>query len=257
VRPEPRARAPDRGWLGAGRSGHWRTPRVIPLRDTIPSRRPPLVVVLLILANALAFAYELSLSEDGIAALVERRAIVPEHWAGFSWDAVVAEPRAAAELVLTLVSSMFLHGGWLHVIGNLWMLWIFGDNVEDRMGHRRFLAFYVLCGLAAGVAHVLANPGSELPTIGASGAIAGVMGAYFVLFPRAKVITLIPILFYPLFVELPAIVYLGIWFLSQVLSGQMALANPDEPGGIAFLAHVGGFLAGALGCWLFKRRERD
>ena len=144
-----------------------------------------------------------------------------------------------------LVTSMFLHGGWLHVFSNMWTLWIFGDNVEDRLGHGRYLGFYLLSGLAAAAIHTLTNTDSTLPTIGASGAIAGVMGAYFVLFPGARVVTLIPIFFWPLFVELPAILYLGFWFLTQFYSGTLSLAAGRDAGGIAWWAHVGGFLVGS------------
>jgi len=224
---------------------------MFPLRDTIPSRRAPVVLWLILLANGLVFFYELQLSEAGLAQTLQRYAVVPVR--------LELAPRAflaAPESYATLVTSMFLHGGWLHVLGNLWTLAIFGDNVEDRMGKLRFLVFYLVCGIVAGAVHVYFNPGSPVPTIGASGAISGVMGAYFVLYPRAKVITLIPLLFYPLFVELPAFVFLGLWFAAQLLSGTAALAAAEEAGGIAFLAHVGGFVAGLLLHWLFLRPER-
>jgi len=166
--------------------------------------------------------------------------------------AFLASPASYA----TLVTSMFLHGGWLHVVGNLWTLAIFGDNVEDRMGKLRFLVFYFVCGIVAGLVHVYFNAGSSVPTIGASGAISGVMGAYLVLYPRARVITLIPLLFYPLFVELPAYVFLGVWFTAQLMSGAAAPDNLQEAGGIAFLAHVGGFVAGVLLHWVFLQPQR-
>jgi membrane associated rhomboid family serine protease len=224
---------------------------MFPLRDTIPSRRTPLVLWLLVALNALAFAYELRLTESGVERLFERYGIVPSEL-GLSLESLLAQPAA----YLALVTSMFLHGGWLHVLGNLWTLSIFGDNVEDRMGRLRFLAFYLLCGVLAGGVHVWFNPESSVPTIGASGAISGVMGAYFVLYPRAKVITLIPVLFYPLFVELPAFVFLGLWFASQLLSGTLSMVEPEAAGGIAFLAHVGGFVAGVLLHWPFLRPTR-
>jgi membrane associated rhomboid family serine protease len=224
---------------------------MFPLRDTIPSKRTPIVLWLILLANGLVFARELSLGEGDLARLIDRYGIVPARLA-LDFEGLRQAPRE----YLTLVTSMFLHGGWLHVLGNLWTLLIFGDNVEDRMGPLRFLVFYLLCGTVAGVVHVYFNAGSSVPTIGASGAIAGVMGAYFVLYPRARVITLIPLLFYPLFVELPAYVFLGVWFASQVLFGTASLTQPQEAGGIAFLAHVGGFAAGILLHWVFVRRER-
>jgi len=225
---------------------------MLPLRDTIPSRRAPLVVWLLVLVNALAFAFELSLPHGELEAFIARYGVVPVRM-GLDAHGLPTAPLA----YLPLLTSVFLHGGWLHVLGNLWVLWIFGDNVEDRMGHGRFLAFYLLCGILAGAVHVYFSPESPVPTIGASGAISGVMGAYLVLFPRAKVITLIPILFYPLFVELPAFVFLGLWFASQLLSGTLSLVAPEEAGGIAFLAHVGGFVAGVLLHWPFVRRRTD
>lgn len=224
---------------------------MFPLRDTIPSRRPPLVMWLLVLLNALVFAHELRLPERGIELFFERYGVVPARLR-LDWAALLAAPDA----YLGLVTSMFLHGGWLHVLGNLWTLSIFGDNVEDRMGPLRFLVFYALCGVVAGAAHVYFSPDSSVPTIGASGAISGVMGAYFVLFPRAKVITLIPVLFYPLFVELPAFVFLGLWFASQLLSGTLSMVAPEAAGGIAFLAHVGGFVAGVALHWFFLRPAR-
>jgi membrane associated rhomboid family serine protease len=140
---------------------------------------------------------------------------------------------------------MFLHGGWLHLITNLWSLWIFGDNVEDRLGPLRYLALYVGCGLVAGLLHLATNPHSGVPTIGASGAIAGVMGAYFVLFPRAQIVTLVPVIIYPLFLRVPAVVYLGLWFAMQLLSGATTVAGTTTAG-VAWWAHVGGFAAGVV-----------
>jgi len=150
---------------------------------------------------------------------------------------------------------MFLHGGWMHFISNMWSLWLFGDNVEDCMGHLRFLIFYLLCGLAAGFIHFMFNPTAQVPTIGASGAIAGVMGAYFVMFPTARVITLVPIFFLPYFIEIPAVFYLGIWFMMQLFSGMFSLVLPTGAGGIAWWAHVGGFLFGILVLPFFRRRR--
>jgi membrane associated rhomboid family serine protease len=224
---------------------------MFPLRDTIPSRRLPIVLWLLVLANAGAFAYELALDDRTLETLIHRYGVVPQELR-LSVQGFLDAPHG----FLTLLTSQFLHGGWLHVIGNLWTLLIFGDNVEDRMGHRRFLVFYLLCGAVAGLAHVYFHPDSTVPTVGASGAIAGVMGAYFLLYPRARVVTLVPLLFYPLFVELPAFVFLGLWLASQILSGTAALTTPETAGGIAFLAHVGGFAAGFLLHRLFLRRER-
>lgn len=224
---------------------------MFPLRDTIPSRRAPFVLWAILLANALVFVHELRLSEGGLERLFEHYGVVPVRLQ-LEGAALLSSPGA----YVALLTSMFLHGGWLHVLGNLWTLAIFGDNVEDRMGPLRFLAFYLVCGVLAGVVHVYFNPDSPVPTIGASGAISGVMGAYFVLYPRARIVTLIPILFYPLFVELPAFVFLGLWFASQLLSGTASMVEPEAAGGIAFLAHVGGFVAGVLLHWLFVRPSR-
>src|SRR5437660_9227282 len=173
---------------------------MIPLRDVIPSRTPPYITVTIILLNAVAWLFELSLQQDDLNQFL------------FVYGVVPAQFSAA-----TLITSMFLHGSWMHVIGNMWYLWIFGDNVEDRLGHGGFIAFYLLCGIVAALGQVAVDPNSTLPTIGASGAIAGVMGAYFVLYPQSRVLTLIPWIFLQI-VELPAIVLLGFWFVMQLFS---------------------------------------
>jgi membrane associated rhomboid family serine protease len=154
------------------------------------------------------------------------------------------------------LTSMFLHGGWLHIIGNMWALWIFGDNVEDRMGPFRFVFFYLLCGLAAGMVHWITNPNSVIPTVGASGAIAGVMGAYLILFPRSRVLVLFPVLIFPFFFELPAVFYIVFWALMQLFSGTLSLADARSVGGVAWWAHVGGFSAGIVLHYFFVRRKR-
>jgi len=194
---------------------------MIPLRDVIPSRTTPYITVTIIILNALAWFYELALPRDVLPLFLQFYGVVP---ADFS--------------ATTLVSSMFLHGSWSHVIGNMWYLWIFGDNVEDRVGHGRFIVFYLLCGVAAGLGQIAMDPSSMLPTIGASGAIAGVMGAYFVLYPNSRVLTLVFILFYVEIFELPALVLLGFWFLIQLFSaGAIAVtSNTYSGGGVAFVA---------------------
>jgi membrane associated rhomboid family serine protease len=151
---------------------------------------------------------------------------------------------------------MFLHGGWLHFLGNMLYLWIFGDNVEDRLGHARYTVFYLLCGTVAALAQVWTRPDSMIPTIGASGAIAGVMGAYFVLFPHSRVLTLIPLLVFWELLEIPAIFFLGIWFVMQLFSGVGSLAAAGDTGGVAFWAHVAGFVAGLGGVFVFRRRQQ-
>jgi membrane associated rhomboid family serine protease len=226
---------------------------MIPIRDTIPSRCPPVATRLIILANVIVFGIQLALSPEQVEALFYLFGVVPARYSFPEWARDVGIPVGTYWPFLT---SMFLHGGWFHLISNMWALWIFGDNVEDRMGSIRFVVFYVLTGIIAGIVHFLFNPSSTLPTIGASGAIAGVMGAYFVLYPRATVITLIPIFFYPIFVELPAITYLGFWFLLQLVQGTASLAGPESVGGVAWWAHLGGFLAGLVLHQLFLVRRR-
>jgi len=158
----------------------------------------------------------------------------------------------------SVLTSMFMHGSWMHVIGNMWYLWIFGDNVEDRVGHGRFIVFYLLCGILAALGQVAVDPHSTLPTIGASGAIAGVMGAYFVLYPRSRIVTLVPIFIFIQLIEVPAIFFLGIWFLMQFLNGvgSIAVSTSQPTGGVAFWAHVAGFATGIGGILVFRRRER-
>jgi membrane associated rhomboid family serine protease len=216
---------------------------VIPLRDDIPSRRLPVVSWLLIAANVTVFLYEVALS-PGLRSLIQARGIVPAEFA--------ADPGGEA---LTLLSSMFLHGGWGHLLGNMLYLWIFGDNVEDRMGPLRFLLFYLAAGAAAGLAHVYTQPDSAIPTVGASGAVAGVLGAYLVLYPRARVLTLLPT--FPMtMAEIPAVFFLGVWFVFQLFSGALQMSVSRGSGGVAFLAHIGGFLAGVCFGVLAARATR-
>jgi membrane associated rhomboid family serine protease len=213
---------------------------MIPLRDVIPSRTTPFLTLTIIVLNSLAWVYELTLPTELLPVFLQIYGVVP---------ADLSTP--------TLISSMFLHGSWSHFIGNMWFLWIFGDNVEDRMGHGRFMLFYLLCGILAALGHVAIDPDSTLPTIGASGAIAGVMGAYFVLYPRSRVLTLVPILFYVEIIELPAVLLLGFWFVMQLFSaGAIAALSDSDIGGIAFMAHVVGFVAGAIGVFMFRKPKR-
>src|SRR5437762_5806473 len=214
---------------------------MIPLRDVIPSRTTPYITITIIGLNALAWLFEVSLPHEDLNQFLATFGVVPAY---FAWP--------------TLITSMFLHGSWAHVIGNMWYLWIFGDNVEDRVGHGRFIVFYLLCGAAAALGQVAVDPESMLPTIGASGAIAGVMGAYFVLYPHSRVLTLIPWIFIQV-VEMPAIALLGFWFLMQLFSaGTVAVtAASHGSGGVAFAAHVAGFLAGVGGVFAFRKRELD
>ena len=214
---------------------------MIPLRDVIPSRTFPFFTVSFIVLNSIAFLFEQSLPTPALQAFIHRHGVVPARFDG-----------------LSVLTSMFLHGGWLHFLGNMLYLWIFGDNVEDRLGHGRFVVFYLLCGAAAVFAHVFMNPASMIPTIGASGAIAGVMGAYFVLYPNSRVLALIPLVIIWEIIEVPAILFLGIWFLMQFLSGvgSSAARAGVETGGVAFWAHVAGFLAGMAGVLVLRKPSR-
>jgi membrane associated rhomboid family serine protease len=211
---------------------------VIPIRDTIPSRTAPVVTVALIAVNVIVFLHEAALGPY-LERFVFAYGLVPRRLV--DWPGAPLDPAR----FLPLVTSMFWHGGWLHLIGNMLYLWIFGDNVEDKLGHFRYLIFYLLAGIAAALTQVALDPASTVPTIGASGAIAGVLGAYLISFPRSRVLTLIPIIIYPWFVEIPAVLYLVFWFLLQLLSGIASLGGADT-GGVAVWAHVGGFIAGAV-----------
>jgi membrane associated rhomboid family serine protease len=226
---------------------------MIPIQDTIHSRNPPLAVYALIGLNVLVFAFELTLPHGDLDELFYILGIVPARYTHPQWAEQVGFP---IDNYWPFLTSMFLHGGWAHIIGNMWTLWIFGDNIEDRMGPLRFTMFYLICGLIAGVVHWFTNLHSTIPTVGASGAIAGVLGAYLVLYPRARIVVLIPIFFYPLFFEVPAVTYLLFWALSQLYSGALALAGPAEVGGVAWWAHVGGFTAGLLLHPLFVQPRR-
>ncbi|MBU1948424.1 MAG: rhomboid family intramembrane serine protease [Candidatus Eisenbacteria bacterium] len=215
---------------------------MIPLRDNIPSRTRPGAGIVLIAVTMMVFLYELNLSHRDLESFFMTYGLVPGRLTGLLHPSYYP---FEGSRYLGLFSSMFLHAGWFHFLGNMWFLWIFGDNVEDHLGHRRFVIFYLICGVAAGLAQIIADPGSHLPMVGASGAIAGVMGAYFVLFPRAKILTLIPIFIIFTWLEIPAVIFLGIWFLMQFVNGAvMSAANVQ--GGVAFWAHAGGFIAGML-----------
>lgn len=212
---------------------------MIPIQDTIPARRFPLVNTTFIILNVLVFLFEVTLSPSAQERFIFTFGLVPRNF----W---LADGLARW---LSVFTSMFLHGGWWHLISNMLALYIFGDNVEDRMGHSRYFIFYLLGGVLAGLTHAWAYPTSTVPTVGASGAIAAVLGAYLVLYPMARVITLIPIplfFYFPLF-EIPAIIYLGFWFLSQLFNGAFALAvDTFQGGGVAWWAHIGGFVAGIV-----------
>jgi membrane associated rhomboid family serine protease len=226
---------------------------VIPLRDTIPRRTVPFAMRLILVANVAAFVLELLQGErlDAFVntfAFVPARLFHPELFPGWT----------AGASVVTIVTAMFLHGGFLHLAGNMLFLWIFGDNVEDALGHGRFLVFYLACGVFAMLLQAFLSPGSTVPNLGASGAIAGVLGAYFVLYPRARVVTVVPLFFLFPLVEVPAGLYLLGWFLLQFWMGSSQLASAGRgvaaQGGVAFWAHVGGFVAGVA--WILAFRSK-
>lgn len=215
---------------------------MIPLYDTVRTRKFPLVNILLIAANVLVFLYELQLSPSALQRFVFAWGLVPVR--------LVSEPAAAW---VTIFTSMFMHGGWFHLISNMWFLYIFGDNVESRMGGVRYLVFYLLSGVAAALLQTYILPTSQVPTIGASGAIAGVLGAYLVSFPRSRIASLVPILFIFTIIEIPAAIFLLLWFVSQIYSGLFAIQGANASG-IAWWAHIGGFVFGMLTVSFFARR---
>jgi membrane associated rhomboid family serine protease len=218
---------------------------MIPLRDINPRSTRPLVTVLLILINVGVFLHQISLGPRAGQELYTF-GMIPARIPLL----LTSSTMTLSQALFPLLTSMFLHGGWLHggwlhLIGNMWFLWVFGDNVEDRLGHFKYLLFYLACGAGAGLAHTLTNLGSTVPAVGASGAISGVMGAYIVLLPRSRVLTLVPLLFFFFTIQLPAVVLLGYWFLIQLLSG-LGSWGAHDAGGVAWWAHIGGFVLGAV-----------
>ena len=231
---------------------------MIPIRDDTPRYSTPYVTYFIIALNAVVFLFELSLGMQGhhaLNSLIYEFGVVPRR---FENALIGPSSNSLPALSVTILTSMFLHGGWLHIIGNMWFLWIFGDNVEDYLGHLKYLLFYLISGCAAAIAYILLDASSNQPTIGASGAIAGVMGAYFVLYPRARVLTLVFLIVFFTFWWLPAWVFLGYWFVLQFLSGTAtSIAGAGQnTGGVAFWAHVGGFVAGILLIKLMPERPR-
>lgn len=218
---------------------------MIPIRDNVPAANIPVTMWTLIGLNGLAFYGELSLAPDQLEVFFRNFGVVPARFQ--SGSALSAAP--------SLLTNMFLHGSLMHLIGNMWTLYLFGDNVEDRMGGGRFAVFYLLCGLAASATHIYTNPGSQIPAIGASGAIAGVMGAYVLMYPRAGIVMVFPFLFVPIFFQISAWLYFGGWFATQYWMATRPVAEPAASGGIAFWAHVGGFVAGVILHRLFLKQE--
>lgn len=220
---------------------------MIPLRDINPRYTTPIINILIILLNSLVWLYQVSLGPVNGERFIFALGLVPARIdIALTTHAV---PLGAA--FMPFITSMFLHGGWLHVIGNMWFLWVFGDNIEDRMGHSLYFLFYVACGLGAGAIHTMLNWGSTIPTVGASGAISGVMGAYLVMFPRSKIVTLIPLIFFWFTVQISAMFFVGYWIILQFLGGLSSLGARSQ-GGTAFWAHVGGFVVGFVLAKLYQ-----
>ena len=217
---------------------------MIPLRDLNPRRRFPLMTIVFILLNVAVFAYELlQPSETALNSLMFTWGLVP-------YRLMQLQPAA----ILTIFTSMFIHSGFMHLIGNMLYLWIFGDNIESALGSFRFIVFYLLCGVGAAMGQVLIDPASEIPMIGASGAISGVLGAYLLLYPRARVETLVILGFFARLVRMPALVVLGFWIVLQLFSGLASLGT-SASGGVAFFAHIGGFVTGLVLVLLLRRRR--
>ncbi len=221
---------------------------MFPLRDSQPSGSIPFVTYLIIAINVIVFLFEVSLGDRGLASFLKNFGLVP----------LLFLQQFGAYEIFTLFSCMFLHGGWMHLLSNMWALFIFGDNIEDKLGHFGYLLFYLGCGACAGLTQVFMSQSSTVPTVGASGAIAGVLGGYIISYPTARVLTAIPIFFIIRLIEVPAAVYLGFWFLSQFFTGFASIARESgEEGGIAWWAHVGGFVAGVILVKLMSFRPQD
>jgi membrane associated rhomboid family serine protease len=213
---------------------------MFPLRDAQPSYSKPLVTIAIIVVNVAIFIYEWLLDPYSRNHFITMYGLVPDQFR-----------------ISALVTSMFLHGGWMHVLGNMWFLWVFGDNIEDVLGHGKYVLFYLLCGMAAAMGQVMVNPESRIPMVGASGAIAGVMGAYLIKFPHARILTLAFIFFFITTFEVPAVLMLAYWFVIQLFSGVGSIAQSQaSQGGVAWFAHVGGFLAGLILIKIMGTREK-
>jgi membrane associated rhomboid family serine protease len=207
---------------------------MLPIKSTVPIRYPPVMTWILIAINSVVFLFETSLSDSQLEQLLSQFALVPAHY---------LKSTEAADY-LPFITNVFLHGGWLHLIFNMWTLWLFGPPVEDQFGGPLYLVFYLFCGLLASITHVVFNPTSTIPALGASGAIAGILGCYMRLFPFAQVVVLVPVIFIPLFFTLPGVIFAGLWFLMQVLQATTGLFLPSAGGAVAWWAHIGGFIGG-------------
>lgn len=224
---------------------------LFPIYDENPTNSVPWVTLILIIVNVLVFIYELSLQSAGkLQPFLQTAALVPyeiTHAAKLSANV----PNIG---ILAIFTSIFMHAGWLHIIGNMWYLWIFGNNIEDTLGHINYLFFYLLCGAGGAVAHIVSQPNSQIPTLGASGAIAGVLAAYLFLFPHAKILTVIPIFFFIQLIDIPAVLLIGIWFVIQLISGVGSL-SVQSSGGVAWFAHIGGFITGFILVFILPKKN--
>ena len=216
---------------------------MIPIRDSNPSQTVPVVTILLIVLNSLMWLYEISLGPRADHFITVYGLVPSRFMHGGIWDSAI----------IPLFSSIFMHAGWMHIIGNMWFLWIFGDNIEDRLGHLKYLIFYLLCGVGASLLHVAFNPASKIPTVGASGAISGILGAYLLSFPHARVHTLLIIFFIIRFVEIPAFCLAIFWLVFQFVAAA-AQAGAGDVGGVAYWAHMGGFVIGIAILWLMPKK---
>ncbi len=212
---------------------------MIPLRDSVRPGKAPFVNWILIGVNLYVFVREIMLTPQELNEVFYNLGVIPSNVIHLLFAGAPLDP-----VMITFITAMFLHGGWLHVLGNMLFLWVFGDNVEDRMGHLRYLLFYLAAGIIGSFSHILANPTSEVPIIGASGAVAGVLGGYFVTFPKARVLALIPIIFFFTLAEIPAVIFLALWFVLQIFNGAASLGGAVNP--VAWWAHIGGFVAGMI-----------
>jgi membrane associated rhomboid family serine protease len=229
---------------------------MIPLKDMSPRRSVPLVTILLIIANVLVFFYQIGMPPRAADAFINAYGLVPAK----IQMALAGNPHVTmSNALVPLFTCMFLHGGWLHILGNMWFLWIFGGNVEDRLGPLTYLMFYLVCGIASGLAQTLFSWGSHIPSVGASGAISGILGAYIVFFPYARILTLVPLFVFFFTARIPAVIFIGLWFVVQILSGvgTLGATGAAATGGVAWWAHIGGFAVGAVLALAMKGRSAD
>jgi membrane associated rhomboid family serine protease len=226
---------------------------MFPIRDNIPHKRFPIMNWILILVNLGVFLFQLTLNEEQLQSFFYLFGLVPARFSHPEWASLMG---IQTDNYFPFLTNIFLHGGWLHFLTNMWTLYIFGDNVEDRMGPFRYLGFYLLVGLAASLTHFFIFQGSTIPALGSSGAISGVMAAYMLLFPYSRILLLFPILFVPFFFEIRAFIYIALWFCLQLFNGMSVAMFKGNSSGIAFWAHIGGFVAGFATFALFLRKKR-